>query len=194
MCQCRWIPRTHGQRSTAEPPLAGRVARHAVRVGDVQLYFDVAGMGLIPDGPVMRERPVIVCLHGGPALTTVRSSLISCLWPSRLSSCSMTTAGRGAVIRADRNAGTSTRGSTIFERSAGRSGSSGPSCSDNRLAASSHWSCYPLSRPAFEADRLEQHREIQARPRPADVRAARRGARAEGRGAVLSRSGSRAFR
>ena len=37
-----------------------------VRVGDVALYFDVAGMGLIPDGPVMRERPIIVCLHGGP--------------------------------------------------------------------------------------------------------------------------------
>src|SRR5579859_2134704 len=37
-----------------------------VRVGDVRLYFDVAGMGLVPDGPIMRERPVIVCLHGGP--------------------------------------------------------------------------------------------------------------------------------
>ncbi len=37
-----------------------------VRVGDVRLYFDVAGMGLVPDGPVMRERPVILCLHGGP--------------------------------------------------------------------------------------------------------------------------------
>src|SRR5712691_7761082 len=23
-------------------------------------------MGLIPDGPVMRERPVLLCLHGGP--------------------------------------------------------------------------------------------------------------------------------
>lgn len=37
-----------------------------VRVGDVRLYFDVVGMGLVPDGPAMRERPVIVCLHGGP--------------------------------------------------------------------------------------------------------------------------------
>ena len=37
-----------------------------VRVRDVRLYFDVAGMGLVPQGPVMRERPVIVCLHGGP--------------------------------------------------------------------------------------------------------------------------------
>jgi pimeloyl-ACP methyl ester carboxylesterase len=37
-----------------------------VRVGDVCLYFDVEGMGLVPEGPTMRERPVIVCLHGGP--------------------------------------------------------------------------------------------------------------------------------
>jgi len=37
-----------------------------VRVGDVHLYFDTVGMGLVPDGPTMRERPVILCLHGGP--------------------------------------------------------------------------------------------------------------------------------
>jgi proline iminopeptidase len=36
------------------------------RVGDVRLYFDVEGMGLVPDGPTMRERPTIVSLHGGP--------------------------------------------------------------------------------------------------------------------------------
>ena len=37
-----------------------------IRVGDVHLYFDTAGMGLVPDGPEMRERPVVICLHGGP--------------------------------------------------------------------------------------------------------------------------------
>lgn len=37
-----------------------------VQVRDVRLYFDVAGMGLVPDGPGMRERPVVLCLHGGP--------------------------------------------------------------------------------------------------------------------------------
>ncbi len=48
-----------------------------VQVGDVWLYFDVAGMGLVPDGPKMRERPVIVCLHGGPGLdhTMLKASL-----------------------------------------------------------------------------------------------------------------------
>jgi pimeloyl-ACP methyl ester carboxylesterase len=37
-----------------------------VRVRDVGLYFDVAGMALVPDGPEMLERPVVLCLHGGP--------------------------------------------------------------------------------------------------------------------------------
>jgi len=37
-----------------------------VRVGDIRLYFDMAGMGLVADGAVMRGRPVMLCLHGGP--------------------------------------------------------------------------------------------------------------------------------
>lgn len=37
-----------------------------VQVGEVRLYFDVEGMGLVADGPTMRERPIVVCLHGGP--------------------------------------------------------------------------------------------------------------------------------
>lgn len=39
-----------------------------VLVGDVSLYFDVVGMGLAPAGPTMRERPTVVCLHGGPGI------------------------------------------------------------------------------------------------------------------------------
>jgi pimeloyl-ACP methyl ester carboxylesterase len=48
-----------------------------VAVGDTHLYFDVEGMGLVPDGPTMRERPVVVCLHGGPGFdhTMVKSAL-----------------------------------------------------------------------------------------------------------------------
>jgi pimeloyl-ACP methyl ester carboxylesterase len=42
--------------------------RVRVQVGDISLYFDVAGMGLVPDGPTMRERPVVLCLHGGPGM------------------------------------------------------------------------------------------------------------------------------
>jgi proline iminopeptidase len=33
---------------------------------DTELYFDVEGMGLVPDGARMRERPVAMLVHGGP--------------------------------------------------------------------------------------------------------------------------------
>ncbi|WP_426958695.1 alpha/beta fold hydrolase [Muricoccus radiodurans] len=36
------------------------------RIRDTEIYFDVEGMGLVPDGPRMRERPVAFILHGGP--------------------------------------------------------------------------------------------------------------------------------
>lgn len=36
------------------------------RIRDTTLYFDVEGMGLVPDGPRMRERPVAFAIHGGP--------------------------------------------------------------------------------------------------------------------------------
>ena len=38
--------------------------RAAVR--GTELYFDVEGAALVPDGPVMREKPVTFMLHGGP--------------------------------------------------------------------------------------------------------------------------------
>lgn len=36
------------------------------RVRDTELYFDVEGMGLVPDGAALRERPVAMVIHGGP--------------------------------------------------------------------------------------------------------------------------------
>lgn len=39
-----------------------------VKLDDVRLFFDVDGSQLVPDGPLMRERPTLVCLHGGPGL------------------------------------------------------------------------------------------------------------------------------
>ena len=33
---------------------------------DTQIYFDIEGMGLVPDGPRMREKPVAFVIHGGP--------------------------------------------------------------------------------------------------------------------------------
>lgn len=35
-------------------------------VRGTELYFDVDGVGLIPDGPRMREKPVMFLIHGGP--------------------------------------------------------------------------------------------------------------------------------
>ncbi|WP_428486148.1 alpha/beta fold hydrolase [Rhodopila sp.] len=31
-----------------------------------EIYFDIDGMGLVPDNDVMRERPVAMLIHGGP--------------------------------------------------------------------------------------------------------------------------------
>ena len=36
------------------------------RVRDTELYFDVDGMGLVPDGARMVERPALFLVHGGP--------------------------------------------------------------------------------------------------------------------------------
>jgi len=36
------------------------------RIRDTELYFDIDGPGLVPDGPGMRERPIAFAIHGGP--------------------------------------------------------------------------------------------------------------------------------
>ena len=37
-----------------------------INVNGARLYFDVEGLGLVPDGKAMRERPTLLLLHGGP--------------------------------------------------------------------------------------------------------------------------------
>ena len=38
-----------------------------VRLDDgTQLWFDIEGLGLVPDGDTMRQRPTLVLMHGGP--------------------------------------------------------------------------------------------------------------------------------
>jgi proline iminopeptidase len=32
----------------------------------VRLFVDIEGPGLVPDGAAMRERPTLICMHGGP--------------------------------------------------------------------------------------------------------------------------------
>jgi pimeloyl-ACP methyl ester carboxylesterase len=37
-----------------------------VKVNGARIYFDVEGLGLVPDGTTMRQRPTLILLHGGP--------------------------------------------------------------------------------------------------------------------------------
>jgi pimeloyl-ACP methyl ester carboxylesterase len=37
-----------------------------ITVNGTSLYFDVEGTGLVPDGPIMRAKPTLLLLHGGP--------------------------------------------------------------------------------------------------------------------------------
>jgi proline iminopeptidase len=37
-----------------------------IEVNGVRLFFDVEGAKLVPDGPVMREKPTLILLHGAP--------------------------------------------------------------------------------------------------------------------------------
>ncbi len=37
-----------------------------ILINGVKLFFDVDGAKLVPDGPVMREKPTLLLLHGGP--------------------------------------------------------------------------------------------------------------------------------
>jgi proline iminopeptidase len=39
-----------------------------VQLDDVRLFFDVEGAKLVPDGSIMREKPTLLLLHGGPSL------------------------------------------------------------------------------------------------------------------------------
>ena len=33
---------------------------------NTEIYFDIDGMGLVPEGPRMREKPAAFVIHGGP--------------------------------------------------------------------------------------------------------------------------------
>src|SRR3984893_1314378 len=60
-----------GLTSRIDPPIRdeagsqGDLAMH-VLVNGVRLFFDVEGAKLVPNGAVMRERPTLLLLHGGP--------------------------------------------------------------------------------------------------------------------------------
>lgn len=35
-------------------------------INDTRIFFDIEGMGCVPDGPIMRQKPICFILHGGP--------------------------------------------------------------------------------------------------------------------------------
>ncbi len=37
-----------------------------VLVNGIKMFVDIEGAGLVPDGPLMREKPTLILLHGGP--------------------------------------------------------------------------------------------------------------------------------
>jgi proline-specific peptidase len=37
-----------------------------IAVNGIRLYVDIEGAGLVADGPLMREKPTLILLHGGP--------------------------------------------------------------------------------------------------------------------------------
>jgi proline iminopeptidase len=37
-----------------------------VSVNGVRLFVDIEGVGMVPEGPVMRQKPTLVLVHGGP--------------------------------------------------------------------------------------------------------------------------------
>src|SRR5258708_21834289 len=71
-------------------------------------------MGLVPDGPGMRQRPVVVCLHGGPGLTTACRSRIWRRWLMWRSWYCLITVATAAVTAARRSGGISIPGSMTY--------------------------------------------------------------------------------
>lgn len=39
-----------------------------IEVNGVRIFFDVEGAKFVPEGPVMREKPTLILLHGGPGM------------------------------------------------------------------------------------------------------------------------------
>jgi proline iminopeptidase len=57
----------HGDRRQRSPVIEGFIAVY-INVNGARLYFDVEGSALIPDGSVMREKPTMILVHGGPGM------------------------------------------------------------------------------------------------------------------------------
>src|SRR3546814_3543913 len=53
-------------RAADPPPGVATGDGMRAKIRDTEIYFDVDGAGLVPDGPRMREKPAAFVIHGGP--------------------------------------------------------------------------------------------------------------------------------
>ena len=117
-----------------------------VSVNGVRLFFDVEGAKLVPDGPVMREKPVLLMLHGGPGADhSIYRPAYSAL-ADIAQIVYLDHRGNGRSEDGPREAGIWRSGATTCARSATRSASSIRSCSAPRSAAWSRWPMPPAIR------------------------------------------------
>jgi len=130
--------------------------------------FDVAGMGLVPERPMMQERPIMVCLHGGPGFDhpTLKTSLAPLADVAQL------------VFPDQRGAGRSDRGTSDRWDPVDRGRTRLLQCTGDRAADPARpflwrhrgsWCGCPPSRATGKADRLEQRRPNSSGPGARDV-------------------------
>ncbi len=115
-----------------------------VSVNGVRLFFDVEGAKLVPDGPVMREKPTLLMLHGGPGFDhSIYKPAYSAL-ADIAQLIYLDHRGNGPEAKTvPRQAGTWRSGARTCVRSATRSGSSIRLCLAHPSAA---WWRYPMPR------------------------------------------------
>jgi len=71
-----------------------------ILINGVKLFFDVEGAKFVPDGPVMREKPVLLMLHGGPGFDhSIYKPAYSALADVAQTSTSTTAATGGSTAR-----------------------------------------------------------------------------------------------
>jgi len=82
-------------------------------VNGTTLFFDVDGEGLTPNGKIMRQKPTVIVVHGGPGADHSVSKPFFLGSQILRKSFTMTTVATVAVIRRPRSTGTLPNGATI---------------------------------------------------------------------------------
>jgi hypothetical protein len=122
-----------------------------VSVNGVRLFFDVEGAKFAPDGPDMREKPVLLMLHGGPGADHSIYRRPTPPWPMSRRSSTSTIAATAAARTARGRAGIWRNGATMSAPSARRWASPIQSCSALRSAAWSRWPMPPVIRTTLRS-------------------------------------------